>query len=251
MIVTAALAWFDEPLDQLDECVRALPVVADRLVAVDGGYSRYPGAKPSSPKNQADQIRATCREVGIDCVIHTPTRIWAGQVQKRSHLLQLAADGSDWFLPIDADHILDGDRDDVRAELGSADVDVFSVDYFTPMNCDRPLEESAAVEWHRQIAGRTQEIPHFFRSLPCVRVERFHWWYSAVKDGERVWLYGGDRGPRAAERKLRADYRVEHRCLFREPKQILRNRDFCEDRVTIVRETGQEDDLAALEELVA
>jgi hypothetical protein len=52
VIVTAALAWYDEAPEDLDRYVRALPVVCDRLVAVDGGYERYPGATPRSSRDE-------------------------------------------------------------------------------------------------------------------------------------------------------------------------------------------------------
>lgn len=244
MIVTAALAWFDEPLEQLDECVRSLPVIADRLVAVDGGYSRYPGAKAKSAAAQAAQIRKTAKDVGLDVVIHTPTKLWAGQVQKRSFLIQQAAKGSDWFVPVDADHVLHGIRYTVRHEVENVgpDYDALSADLYTPMNHDRPLDESASGQWHQDLAGQYTTLPNIFRCLPGLRVERFHWWYSALRDGKRVWLIGGDDGPRAKFYKLQAPYLIEHRCLFRQPKQILRNREFCEDRVAIVKATKQEDD---------
>ena len=256
MIVTAALAWFDEPLEQLDECVRSLPVIADRLVAVDGGYSRYPGAKPKSPVSQAAQIRATAKDVGLDVVIHTPNKLWAGQVEKRSFLLQQAAKGSDWFVPVDADHVLHGLRYTVRHEVENVgeEYDALTADLYTPMNWDRPLDESAAGEWHRDLAGEYTTIQNIFRCLPGLRVERFHWWYSALKDDRKIWLIGGDTDPqarRAAFYKLQAPYLIEHRCLFRKPKQIIRNRAFCDDRVAIVAETNQEDDPTMLRRVAA
>jgi len=250
VIVTAALAWFDEPLWQLEDCVRGLPTIADRVVAVDGGYARYPSAAASSPEDQADTIRRVAAEVGLECEIHTPDRLWAGQVEKRSFLLQKATEGADpardWFMAVDADHIWTGPRRLIRLEVeqAPANQDGFTVPMFTPMNPDRPLAESAAGEWHKQHADKFLSPQRLFRSYADVRVERYHWWYSAVKNGRRIWLWGGDRKlPQAAMREMQAPMLVEHRCLFREPKQIQRNREFCEDRVAIVAETGQEDDV--------
>lgn len=246
--VTAALVWFDEPLDQLDACIRALPTVADRVVAVDGGYARYPGAAIRSPEDQEHTIREACEQAGLECVIHIPDRLWAGQVEKRSFLLQKTVEGTDpardWFMAVDADHIWHGPRYSIRWELRSAspNVDAFEVDMFTPMNHDRPLEESAAGDWHANHADKLMSPQRLFRSFPGMLCERYHWWYSGLKRGTRVWLWGGDNSrPKAAVRKLEAPMLVEHRCLFREPKQIIRNREFCEDRVGIVKRTGQED----------
>ena len=55
----------------------------------------------------------------------------------------------------------------------------------------------------------------------------------------------------ASARKLAAPYLIEHRCLFRQPKQIERNREFCEDRVQIVNATKQEDDPKMLQRELA
>jgi hypothetical protein len=49
MIVTGILAWWDEPPELLDACIRGLGDIADRIVAVDGAYRRYPAATITSP----------------------------------------------------------------------------------------------------------------------------------------------------------------------------------------------------------
>lgn len=247
VIITAALAWFDEPLEDLDLCIRSLPVIADRLVAVDGGYERYPGAEASSPKDQAAFIRQTAKEVGLDVKVVTPCKVWRGQVEKRTHLLGLAAEGSDWIVGVDADHVLHGVRYSARHELAGLDererpADAVDITYYTPLNYDRSLQESAAGEWHAGLAGDYALITGLFRSLPGYRVERHHWWYSALKDGERHWVWGGDSAyPRVRVHQMKAPLMVEHRCLFRQTKHILANREFCKDRERLVREHGQED----------
>jgi len=221
--------------------------VADRVVAVDGGYRRYPGAKAASPSDQADVIRKTAEEVGLECVMHIPKTVWAGQVAKRSFMLQMATNGADlktdWFMAVDADHIWSGTRSKIRSELAgvSPNIDGFHVKMFTPPNPNRDIEISAAGEWHANHAGTWLSPQRIFRSYPT-KVERYHWWYSAQKDGKKLWLWGGDRSAKVARMaRMRSNFRVEHRCLFREEKQIVRNRMFCEDRVAIVEKTGQED----------
>lgn len=248
--VTAALCWFDEPLLQLEECIRGLPTVADRVVAVDGGYARYPGAKAASPTEQAEVIRQTANDVGLDCLIYVPEEVWAGQVAKRSYTLQLTTHEqdpkTDWFMAVDADHIWTGERDKIRRELERTPqrYDGLTVKMFTPENTDRPIDVSAAGLWHKNHAGQFMSPQRIFRAYPDTRVERFHWWYSAQRNGHRVWLWGGDGSmDHARMGEMQAPFVVEHRCLFREPKQIERNRAFCEDRIKIVKNTGQEDAL--------
>jgi hypothetical protein len=257
MIITAALAWYDEPPALLEACVRGAGEIADRIVAVDGAYRRYPDARPASPRKQAETIRRVAAEVGLECDIHVPEQLWAGQVEKRSFLVRRAAVGSKWLALIDADHIIHADRAAARAELAGVHrrVDILSVPFYTPLHPVRSLEASSASHWHSKLAGQRIMHCHFLRALPGLRVERFHYWYSAMKHGRRVWLpfggrparqHGAARYPVRPVHQLRARYEVEHVTLLRDRRHMLANRAFCNDRVMVVAQTGQEDDVPGL-----
>lgn len=245
MIVTAALIWWNERPEDLERCVRGMANIADRLVAVDGSYARYPGATASSGSEQADAIRETAHQVGIDVVV-TDGKIWAGQVEKRSFALQQASKDSDWVAVVDADWVIRTRRDSFRAELerqGPA-VDVISVRMFTPR-----AKGLFATGWHRRQSGQHQVLPHLFRALPGMRVERRHWYYSALKNGKRVWLWHpvvSSDYPVLRTYRLRTPYTIEHRTLLRDERQILDSRGFLNDRELVVAQTGQEDDLPGL-----
>lgn len=244
MIVTAALAWYDEAPEDLDRFVRALPVVCDRLVAFDGGYERYPGAKGRSAPEEAAAIRQAARDIGLPFQLFIPHRLWRGQVQKRTALYEDAARDSDWLFVLDADHILHGPREPFRHELEHVTADAVAVPFYTTMNHDLPLSATAATEWHEEYAGRMIHHRLLLRALPSIRVERFHWYVSGQRPGQkRVWLTNVTEGgyPVAPAHVLEAPFLVEHRCLFRRERNILANREFCEDRVGIVKATGQED----------
>jgi len=247
MVITAALIWYDERPEDLAICVRGVAEIADRLVAVDGAYRRYPDANVASPSEQADAIRTTAAELGVDCEVHVPERLWAGQVEKRTFALTRAALGADWIVIVDADWRIHADREAARAELASygPDVDVVSVTLYTP-----PSRQPFATNWHRKVAGQRSAIPHFFRPLPGLRVETLHWWYSAMKNGRRVWMWHGPEGhqPVLPQHPLGAYYEIEHRCLLRDEKHILAGRAFCNDRVMVLERTGQEDDVPGLPE---
>lgn len=246
MIITVACPWFDEAPEDLDRYVRALPVAADRLVAVDGGYARYPGATARSAKAEEAAIREAAKDIGLPADIRIPDRVWRGQLEKRSYMMAAAAEGSDWVLTLDADHILHGVREAIRHEIeGVVDEDGVEVDFYTTPNYERPIEETAATDWHSFHSGGTQKIRLFLRAMPGMRVERYHWWNSGLKDGERVWLYGGDKKsyPSVKVHTLSAPFLVEHRCLYRRTRNILAGREFAADRVAIVEATKQEDDL--------
>ena len=237
MKITAALCWYDEPIETLERCVRSVAVVADRIVAYDGAYARWPGAKVRSNAKQAAAIRRAAK--GMECEVVIPKRLWAGQVEKRAALMAQAAKGSDWVLFVDADHELSGDRDTIRAQVAAAKRDVLDASFFTPTNPDRPLKDSASHTWHVELAGQTVGIPTLYRALPDLTVESFHWFISATKNGKHVWLGGGQ--PEEPHGNL-PGLLVTHRCLTRDSAHVLANRAFCNDREMVVRVTGQEDD---------
>ena len=155
MIVTAALVWYDERPEDLERCVRGMANIADRLVAVDGAYQRYPDAKVSSPREQTEIIMETARRVGLGVSVHIPNRLWLGQVEKRSYVLSHAALGSDWIAIVDTDWVIRGDREEVRAELERQriNVDVMSAPLYTPPG------KSIATGWHKKEAGQRYQIP--------------------------------------------------------------------------------------------
>lgn len=244
MIVTAALCWWNERPADLEACVKGIANIADRLVAVDGSYRRYPDATITSPSEQAEAIRRACERAGIECVIHLPDRLWAGQVEKRTFLLREAAKDSDWIVVVDTDHIIHTDRQKARAVLAAMPprVRFVSVDFFTPLNKRRSLANSAATNWHVNAAGQTTELAHIFRALPDFEVRKKHWHYYGTWGGSEVrLLYGGK-----ADEKLPVPYVVEHRTLFRTRKQVLDSRAFLNDRQMVVQQTGQEDDVPGL-----
>lgn len=253
MIITAALAWFDEAPEDLDKFVRRLPIAVDRLVAVDGGYERYPDAAPRSNRDEEQALRDACQDVGLPLEIHIPDVIWRGQIEKRNFLAQQAIKGSDWMFSLDADHLLHGIREPFREELESLThrIDRVDIKFYTTINPDRPLSETSSTDWHSDLAGTWKQMGLLLRALPTLRYERFHWWISAAKKRNQLfWMYGGDDSrPHVEAHVLEAPFFIEHRCHFRRDQNIIGNRVFCDDRVAIVDETGQEDAPEAKEEI--
>lgn len=240
MIVTGALNWWNERPEDLDACVRGLGNVVDRVVALDGAYARYPEATPRSPEDQLAAIREAAKAVDIHCVIVQPDTLWAGQVEKRSRLLALASEGSDWIATVDADHVIHTNRSEIRDFLRRATVDVIEVDYVTPANPERNSSDAVGL-WHLEQMQTGKPIPHIWRVLPEMQVERFHWWITAKKDGRKVWLWSNEEHPQV-EHQMFTRYTVEHRTMMRTSEQIRLSRAFLNDRQKVVEWTGQEDD---------
>lgn len=249
LTITAALSWWDESADMLQRAVRASAHIADRIVALDGAYRRFPGGTPASPPEQAEAIREAAAAVGLDCLVLAPDRLWSGEEEKRTYLYQLAAIGSDWIAVVDADHIIACEREVTRSTIASrSDVDVWSVDLYTRPNEARAMGESAAGPWHAQSAGIVIPFAHLLRALPDIRVERFHWWHSALLGTERVWMqYGGNDyavpdGRRVLPHVHLDGYRVDHETLYHDADRVRANRAFYDDRAVIVGRTESEDD---------
>jgi|WetSurMetagenome_2_1015567.scaffolds.fasta_scaffold01762_6 hypothetical protein len=252
MRITAALSWWNEKPEDLDRCVRSVANAADRIVAVDGAYRRYPGGTVLSDPAQASAIREAALAVGIDCLIVEPTMLWAGALEKRTYAMATAAIESDWVCIVDADYVIVADKEAVKAELAQVREDVVATKFYTPPNGDRPVDQSIATNWHKGEVDRLTCIPMIVRALPGLRVELHHWTYSAIRNGQRCWLtWTGGSGPsypQSSLHTLQAPYLIEHMCLHRTEEQVLAARAYYNDREMIVRSTGQEDDVPGLPE---
>ena len=153
---------------------------------------------------------------------------------------------------VDADHVIAADRQEARSALAAVPpgVPVVSVRMTTPPDPSRPLSQTSATGWHHGMALEDMRYDHLFRALPGLRVERFHWWYSAIVDGRRRWVSRGEATGGTMVVPLTCRYVVEHRTHTRDEAHILAGRAFCNDRVLVVARTGQEDDAPGLPEPV-
>lgn len=240
------LAWYREPPELLYEAVSTAGLFVDRVVAYDGAYKRWPNAKTRSTKEEVAAIKEAGREMDIETVVYQPRKLWDGQIQKRHNLLRYSAEGSSWVMPLDADWVIWCDGDEVRDELAKIKADVVNVRFYTPENPAKTVEQKAATEWHAAAEGTEHHLPLIFRALEDMRIETTHWGYSGMKRGTRVALWGNSGYyKQASDVTLSVPFLIEHRSLFRDIQHVRDNRAFCEDRVKIVKQTGQEDAIGA------
>lgn len=239
------LAWWDEPPEELDACVRSLPVLCDAVVAVDGAYEMTPGKTAASPPEQADAILAAAEAVGLDARVIVPDRIWIGQVEKRDYMLREAAKDANWLLAVDADHRLVGDRDKIRAELASLGTraDAIRHDFHTPP--PKRMDDLKAMsphQWHTNLCGRTIEHSLLIRRVDDMRMERDHWGYTGVVGGRRVALGNWRSKKYVACRyhRLRAPFRIDHVCFQRDQMRLDRNKRYCQMRDKFKGQYGYE-----------
>ena len=242
MIVTATLCWWNEDPSLLEACLRSV-TIADRIVAFDGAYARYPGATVRSPEEQAQVIR----DFGGEVVV--PDRLWKGQCEKRTAIMQRAAEGSDWIAVVDADWIVHADRESVRAQLADSTADAYSAPFTNPPNPGSTLAPSL---WHQDQLRLNESHVVLYRALPGMRAEGLHYYISAMKGPERVWLqsdgpqdYADPPVPRSGRTVPHPQingYEIEHRWAWRSDAAKLRERAFENDRWMVFGMTGQEDD---------
>jgi len=137
MKLVAILVWYDEDPELLYETVSRLgQIPVDALVAVDGAYAHYPGGTGSSPASNHAALGAAARAIGISATIHSPGRPWeegtrageeSGAIKQRTVSIQLAetlTDPDDWFLVLDADHVLLQVDPSFRQRLEASDTEV-------------------------------------------------------------------------------------------------------------------------------
>jgi hypothetical protein len=178
-------------------------------------------------------------------------RIWPGQVAKRDAVLKRAAKGSDWVFVVDADWRITGDRKEIRKELAylhEMGYEEVTVGFRQPANPNRTESENAANIWHITETGLDRRMAFIYRVMPGLRYEVNHWSLSADgPDGSRIGFFGGHglhNGSGyytdAKTGYLQAEHLFEHLCLFRELKQVLRNRDFIAKRDADMLKTGFE-----------
>lgn len=244
MKIAAVLSWFDESPAWLATAVAGMGRFCDLIVAVDGAYSLYPGARPRSRPDQAEAVTIAAEAAGVGLVLHQPQEVfWGNEVEKRNLTFKLAAPflepGRDWVCAFDADyHVERVNADMVRHELGSTERNVATYtlldgyDVLADGMASHAAKHAVSTEW----THRTRDI---FRWTPDLRYERAHYVVRGtypdvgdvyVKGPEMV--IGGDRWAEPQpcldlNELLVVHHRTAHRARIRNEarEEYYRNRD--------------------------
>jgi hypothetical protein len=184
--ITALLSFYDENPDWLERMalsLRMLPV--DRLIAVDGAYELYPDPKRESHPSHREALHKACVEANITLSTFVPHKPWAGEVQKRNHMFEMAEQtGADWYFVIDSDEFVARTIWDVHERLEHSPFDVGAV----------TLKEPG----HPRGTIIYPTHPKFFRAIPGLRAVQDHFTYTAP-DGRKLW---GDQSKHYLEPRL-------------------------------------------------
>lgn len=229
--VIGLLSYWDESPTWLAATIASLGRVCDHIVALDGRYALFGDTRVASPQEQADAISHAAYGAGVGLTLVQPRRVFLDEMDKRTALFQHgladAEIGTDWFLILDADEVLD------------PTVSRYSIDTFIeaaetrgePVICGMLRE---TVDEHenelRSRASRRHEIdpttiapsPRMYLTHRDMRVDGYHFHYSGLDEhGDRIvfWNRDGD-GPRA-DWSIAEDLVVETRCLLRSANRAL------------------------------
>jgi hypothetical protein len=216
-VIVACLMWYDEPVEQLDRCVRSLGPVADVLVAVDGAFADYPhDGMVNSPPEQFRVIEQACRRDGRIRLVPASTQYpWPDEVSKRAWMVGYAVNlcvptGDDWLLVIDGDEYVEeaARRLEIWGGLAELKEDVADVTF--------------------RFADTEHPLPRLYRAQPGLTVVGAHWRYVV---GDRlVCAHGNEPEPPRGDATqlialrhdpLRSDERQRRRGEFAQVRKQL------------------------------
>lgn len=184
MRIVGLLSFWNEPVEAVAACLTTLRdrVGMEALVALDGAYAMFPGATPASPRDRQAAVALACRELGVDCRLVVPTRVWAGEVEKRTALFEFGlahAEPGDWFFVQDADVVVLEAAADLRERLAATDRPAANV----------RVRDAAAPANHPAWPKEYDSLRPLFRAQP-IHLETNHFTYLGA-DGEVLWQGGG------------------------------------------------------------
>lgn len=224
MKIVAILCWYREAPQLLAETVAALATIpVDHLVAVDGAYECFPGASPRSDAACAKAIECAAASAGFGVTIEQPADVWRGnaETQKRNFAIRIAealTGPDDWYLVVDADHVVTWCDASLRARLEATNRTVATYGLVQPGAPAGELTEAqyTAIECHADQwpSAGALSLRMLYRAVRGLSYGPEHWTVRAGK--MRLW---GPSGLVEAE-DLTDFLRMEHRCLTRSDRRL-------------------------------
>lgn len=193
MRIVGVLSWYDESPAWLAAAVAGYGRFCDAIVACDGAYALFPGARPRSHPDQADAIVAACEAADVECVVHRPRDVyWGNEVEKRNQTLALAGSiRPDWVVVFDGDYLpMRVEPDRIRGELEQTDRNVAT---YTLLDGKDMLSDEATADLAAHSAIDTEWTLRdrgLFRWTPDLRYEGTHYMVRGTYGGQDVWVRG-------------------------------------------------------------
>ncbi len=216
MKICGYMSFFDESPHWLATAVAGMARLCDVIVAHDGAYALYPGARARSHPHQSEAVLGAAEAADVACLLYQPRDVyWGNEIEKRNQGLRFAGallePDEDWLLVFDADfHVLRVNPEVIRHELGETELDVatYTILDGKDLMADPGMERAAkemdiSTEW----TTRTRDI---YRWTPSLTIGPTHYGYSRWDNGKRRWLRGPWEGVEDAH-ELEANLVVYHR----------------------------------------
>lgn len=222
MKIIGILSYFDESPSWLGTVVAGLGQFCDTIVALDGAYALYPGARPRSLPDQAEAIVHTAEAVDLECIMYQPRDVfWGNEIEKRNLSLKLAGavaeSERDWVVVFDADmHLMKVNPEAVRWDLANTTLDVATMTTLQGKDMlDGDMADLAQiVDIEHEWTGRSRLVYRYSTSL---QYGPAHWAVSREKGRgkrrKRVWLWGYEKVEPALD--LNANLVTYHRSTER------------------------------------
>ena len=205
MKIIGLLSWYDEAPQWLSTAITGFARVCDQIVAVDGAFALYPGARPTSHPLQAEAVLSTAESAGVALTLHRPNALfWGNEVEKRNLTVKLAsavAAEGDWLIVFDADcHVFKCDPEVVRWELENTKADIGTYTYLEVEDFFSDPEMARIVKSDDYSTEHTHPTKDVYRWHPSLLYGPQHWTVSreyTKADGsvERRWLRHTRKGP--------------------------------------------------------
>ena len=211
--LVALLSWFEEDPGWLHNCVQSLAGKVDHLVALDGGYGLFPGARPHSDDKQHRALVRATRKAGMGLTLEFPPNVWASEMEKRTRLFRLGellTGPDDWYFVMDADQTVTEWPDELRSMLALTEHDVALTRFVEP---------------HPAAATKEFPIRNLFRAVRGLYVAGNHFTYMSP-DGRKLWGPGRQEEPL----DLTGHVHIEHRTHFRRKERKEAARSYYKDR---------------------
>lgn len=183
MKIFGLLSWYDEAPQWLSAAVAGFARVCDHIIAVDGAFALYPGARPCSHPQQADAIQTVAESVGVALTLHRPNDLfWGNEVEKRNLTIKLAsayAQDGDWLIVFDADcHLFKVNPEAVRWELENTECEVATYTYLEVEDFFSDPEMARIVKSDDYSTEHTHPTKDIYRWHPTLRYGPQHWTLS-------------------------------------------------------------------------
>jgi hypothetical protein len=233
--IVGMLVWYDESPSWLAGCIGSLSGFVDHLIAVDGGYTFFPGAmdRPASRLIEAETIMHAADSAGIALTMHRPVNAWEeNEVGKRSYALDLCynvAREDDWIFIFDADEVVRFANPGLKRKLAETDCLVATYSLIDTLDAQAYHDRENKASPTTYETESRQPIRDLHRAVPGLHYEDAHYVLATSwPDGQKKYFRGMDSLHQPMVEAFDATdlLILEHRSRLRAPERNNRRNEY-------------------------